>query len=124
MANTAIGFGTAFIILGLVGYFATSRASFTALIPAGFGIVLVVLGIVARQPNRRKHAMHGAALIGLLGVLGAGRGLTKIVPLIAGEPVERPNAVIAQAIMALLSLIFLALCVKSFLEARRNRTLA
>ena len=65
--------------------------------------------------------MHAAAVLGLVAVLGAGRGLTKILPLLSGEPVERPNAVIAQAVMALLGLIFVGLCIKSFIDARRNR---
>ena len=107
MANTAIAFGVAFIALGLIGYFGTGRASVTALIPAALGSLLVILGVAARDPGRRKQAMHGAAIIGLVGLLGAGRGLTKIWPLLAGETVERPNAVIAQAVMALLSLIFI-----------------
>jgi hypothetical protein len=121
MANTAIGFGAAFIALGVAGYFGTGQTSLTALIPAALGVVLLILGLIARDPRKRKHAMHAAAIVGLIGFLGAGRGLTKIGPLLSGEPVDRPNAVIAQAVMALLSLIFLALCVKSFIDARRNR---
>jgi hypothetical protein len=65
--------------------------------------------------------MHAAALLGLLAVLGSGRGLTKIVPLMSGETVERPAAVIAQSVMAVLGLIFVVLCIKSFRDARRNR---
>ena len=122
MANTAIGFGAAFVALGLIGYFGTGAASPTALIPCALGALLLLLGVVARNPARRKHAMHAAVMVGLLGFLGAGRGLTKIAPLLAGEPVERPNAVIAQAAMALLSLLFVILCLKSFADARRART--
>lgn len=121
MANTAIGFGVAFIALGLIGYFGTGRASATALIPCALGILMVLAGVAARNPLRRRHAMHAAAMLGVVGFLGAGRGLTKIVPLLSGDPVERPNAVIAQAVMALLSLVFVALCVKSFVAARRGR---
>jgi hypothetical protein len=121
MANTAIGFGIAFIVLGLAGYFGTGMVSMTALIPAAFGVVFCLLGLVARDPDKRKHAMHGAAALGVIAFFGSGRGLTKIWPLLAGEPVDRPSAVIAQALMALLSLIFVALCVKSFIDARRSR---
>lgn len=122
MANTAIGFGVALIVLGVVGYFGTGAESLTAMIPAAFGILLVIFGLVARNPNHRRHAMHGAALVALLGVLGSGRGLPKILPLLSGEAVDRPNAVIAQAVMALLCLTFVALCIKSFIDARRSRT--
>jgi hypothetical protein len=121
MVNTTIGFGVAFIVLGLVGYFGTGMVSLTALIPAAFGIVFCILGTIARDPGKRRHAMHAAALVGLLAVLGSGRGLSKIWPLMAGEPVDRPNAVIAQSIMAVLGLVFVFLCIKSFVDARRKR---
>jgi hypothetical protein len=121
MPTLAVGFGIALIALGLIGYIGTDMVSPTALIPAAFGLLLVILGIVARDPGKRKHAMHAAAMVGLLGLLGSGRGLTKIVPLLSGEPVDRPNAVITQAIMALLCAVFVVLCVKSFVDARRSR---
>src|SRR5262245_61451985 len=99
MANTTIAFGIAFLILGLAGYFGSGMVSLTALIPAAFGIVFCILGALGRDDKKRKHAMHAAALLGLLAVLGSGRGLTKIGAVLAGEPVERPAAVIAQSIM-------------------------
>jgi hypothetical protein len=64
--------------------------------------------------------MHIAAAVGLLGFLGAARGLTRIGAVLAGEPVERPAAIIAQSIMAVLCLVFVGLCVRSFINARRN----
>jgi hypothetical protein len=121
MPTTAIGFGIALIALGVISYVGTGSESPTALIPAGFGLLLAVLGLVARDPGKRKHAMHGAALLALLGIFGSGRGLTKILPLLSGEEVARPNAVIAQAIMAILLIIFLILCIKSFVDARKSR---
>jgi hypothetical protein len=121
MANTTVIFGVILLVLGIGGYLGTGMVSLTALIPAVFGLVLLLLGVAARDPNRRKHAMHFAAIIGVLGFLGSARGLAKLGPLLAGEAVERQNAVIAQALMAILMLIFTALCVRSFIQARRNR---
>ena len=121
MANTTITFGVVFIVLGLAGYFGSGMVSPTALIPAAFGVVLCILGALARDEKKRKHAMHAAALLGLLAVFGSGRGLTKIGAVLSGESVERPAAVVAQSIMALLGIIFVALCIKSFRDARRSR---
>jgi hypothetical protein len=118
MANMAIGFGAVLIVLGVAGYLGTGMVSLTALIPAAFGLVLLILGVVARDPGRRKHAMHGAAMVGLLGFAGTARSLARIV---AGDLGPRPNAVIAQAVMAVLMLVFVGLCVRSFIEARRTR---
>jgi hypothetical protein len=67
--------------------------------------------------------MHIAAVIGLLGFVGAARGLTRIGAVLAGEPVERPAAVIAQSLMAVICLIFVVLCVRSFINARRSGAL-
>ncbi|HYO81871.1 MAG TPA: hypothetical protein VES20_10745 [Bryobacteraceae bacterium] len=120
MANTAVGFGVALILVGVVGYVATGAESPTALIPAAIGILLAAAGALGRNPARRKMAMHLAALIGLLGFFGAARGLTSIGAVLSGEPVERPAAVIAQSIMAVLCLIFVVMCVRSFINARRS----
>lgn len=121
MASTTIGIGAALILLGLGGYFGTGTSSPTALIPAAFGLLLVLLGGLARDPNRRKMAMHIAVVIGLLGFLGALRGIPATITLLSGGTVARPAAAISQAIMAVLMLIFVALCVRSFIEARRAR---
>ena len=121
MANTTIAFGIVFIVLGLGGYFGSGMVSPTALIPAIFGVVFCILGALARDDRKRKHAMHTAALLGLLAVLGSARGLTKIGAVLSGEAVDRPAAVIAQSIMAVLGIIFVALCIKSFRDARRSR---
>lgn len=121
MTKIAIGYGIALILLGLVGYFATGRQSPTALIPAAFGLVALVLGLLARKESLRKHVMHGAALLGLLGAAGGARGLPGFFRWLSGGEVERPAAVISQTVMVVLSLVFVALCVKSFIDVRRSR---
>ncbi len=116
MAQTSIGFGIAMIVLGLGGYFGSGMVSMTALIPAVFGVVLVILGFVAKNESLRKHAMHGAALVGLLGISSAMR---PIKALAAGADFSFP--ILMQLLMAGLSAVFLILCVQSFIAARRAR---
>ena len=48
MAKITITFGVLLILLGVIGYLAPGIHSLTALIPAVFGLVLVVLGFLAR----------------------------------------------------------------------------
>src|SRR5262249_10980114 len=93
----------------------------TALIPAAFGLLLVIFGALARDDKRRKMAMHIAVGVGLVGFLGTFAGLLKLYTLLAGGDVMRPKAVVAQSIMAVLMLIYVGLCVKSFIDARRKR---
>jgi hypothetical protein len=121
LASTTIGFGAALIVLGLAGYFATDMVSPTALIPAAFGLMLVIFGALARDEKRRKMAMHIAVVVGLLGFLGNIPPLLKLPTLLSGGDVALPKAVIARSIMAVLMAIYVALCVNSFIEARRRR---
>ena len=124
MPGMTIALGVVLVALGAIGYFATDRQSVTALIPAFFGAVFLVLGAVARSPGARKHAMHVAAALGVLGVLGTARGLIGFFRMLGGAEVARREAVIAQAVMCVLCLVFVVLCVRSFVAARRSRTSA
>jgi prolipoprotein diacylglyceryltransferase len=118
VADTSVVFGLLLTILGVYGFISTGMRHPTALIPAGVGLVLVVLGALARKESLRKHAMHAAAVVGLLGFFaGAGRFLYE---LSAGKDVTG-TAGLSTLTMAVLCAVFVALCVKSFIDARRRR---
>jgi hypothetical protein len=121
LANITVVIGIALIALGLGGYFGTGTTSLTALIPAVFGAILALLGFMARDEAKRKMAMHIAVVIGLVGFIACVPGLIKLPALLAGHEVARPPAVISQSIMGVLTAIFVALCVKSFIDARKAR---
>ena len=122
MGPVTIGFGLFLIIVGLVGYGTSETQAPTALIPAAFGAVLVLLGALALKDSFRKHAMHFAAMVGVIGLLGAaGMGIPKAITMLTGGTVERPRAVYSQLVMAGTCLLFVGLCVKSFIDARRAR---
>ena len=122
MAKFSIVFGIILIILGLVSYFGISSESITALIPAFLGIPVLILGWLAMNEKFRKHAMHGAAVLVLLGFGGTVGGLIKFFRMIGGEVFERPSAITIQAIMAVLCLAFLIFAIKSFIDARRKKS--
>jgi hypothetical protein len=121
VAPVSIVCGVLLVVLGLVFYAVTGLAHPTALIPVPFGLLLVLLGFVALKESLRKHAMHLAAVVGLLGFLGGAiMGLRGLPGLIAGTA-ERPLAVVEQLLMAVISLVLVALCVRSFVVARMRR---
>jgi hypothetical protein len=106
--------------LGIWGRFFTEHGggSITSLIPLFAGAPLVLLGLVALNERFLKHAMHLAAMIGCLGLLGAGGRLVAV--LITKGQVEGPAAW-ATAVMTALCALFVLACVNSFLAARRRR---
>ena len=120
MPFTSIICGTILVLIGAVGYIhgmMNDKASVTALIPAFFGLVLFICGVVARSnESLRKHLMHAALLVALIGfILPAGRLLMKL------SDLSLSAAVISQLAMAIVCLIFVLLGIKSFADARRNR---
>lgn len=118
MPKLATVLGIILIVLGLFAYFGLSAESVTALIPAFFGIPFFILGIIGQKENLRKHAMHAAAALALIGFLGTMQGLFRFLS------AERTEAVTVQAIMAVLCLVFVILAVKSFIDARRAQKAA
>jgi hypothetical protein len=119
MPSQTLYTGAALIVLGVAGYIASSAASFTALIPAFIGVLFVLLGLLGRKENLRKHAMHVTMLIALLAIGGTFRGLIGLAAWLGGTPPDRPLAVVAQAITALLCALLLVFGVRSFIAARR-----
>jgi len=122
MAKVTIATGIILMLLGIGFYIGVDGSSFTALIPAMFGLPILAFGLVARDEFKRKHAMHAAVLFGLLGFLGSfGMGFPKWRILFSGGEIPLPLAAWEQLAMAIICGIFVALCVQSFIAARKTR---
>jgi hypothetical protein len=114
-----IGFGLALMALGAIGYLHNPDAP-TALIPGYFGIGLCVLGFIGLcSDGLRKHVMHAAVLVSLIGFLMAAGRLVAVA--ISKGGLEATAAFWALLCMTLLCGAHVALCVKSFIDARRRR---
>jgi len=118
----SIVFGLLLIALGAGGFVATGSEHYTALIPSPFGLVLLLLGLVALREGLRKHAMHAAAAVGLFGVLGA--IIAILLPIVRGRGIGAHVGFGVKLAMGLLCLVFVGLCVNSFVQARRRRAAA
>lgn len=120
MPSTAIISGVLLILVGIAGFgfsILDGANAPTALIPAAFGLLLVILGLIAKsKENLRMHLMHAAILVGLAGFIIP---LTRLIPQLSQIRVSL--AVLSQVAMSLICLVFVILCVKSFIDARRNR---
>ena len=143
MTNNTLFVGVALVVLGLYGYFngvseskerakaATLEArktdpsaaevqpeavSKTALIPAGVGAVfLLCVGAIIWNNNLRKHVMHLAAVVGVVGVVGGFMPVMR-----SGFDWDKIGVKIG-LLMSLICAVFVGLCVKSFIDARKAR---
>jgi peptidoglycan/LPS O-acetylase OafA/YrhL len=124
MARVTFVFGILLVALGLIGFWGTGSIHYTALIPTWFGLALVAGGLLAISPSegRRKLFMHINVTVGLIGLIGA------VVEALRGYGHARslgedPDyiALAAKLTMAGLLLIYVNLCVRSFIKARKSR---
>ena len=129
MAWPTIVCGTLLVAVGLVGYAQqdpnpeTGQVSVTALIPAFVGGVLILCGALAFRDKLRKHVMHFAAIIGLLGAIGGFMPLQRQLKNSGTIDFMKPSAISGE-LMILICAVFVGLCVKSFIEARKARKAA
>lgn len=127
MARLTIVVGVILIILGVAVFVATGSHAHTALIPVYFGILLGILGILARTENskRRMLFMHIAVTVGVIGFIFPGwRGVGDLITQMHGQIVLRPAAMKEELAMAGICLVYVLLCVRSFISARRDRVSA
>jgi hypothetical protein len=115
-------------VIGAVGYLNgepnpdTGKVSPTALIPLFFGVALVLCAVIVMfKESLRKHVMHLAAMIGLVGVIGG------LMPAYRQVFVKNLNfdpsarGVMYGLLMSAICLLFVGLCVTSFIAARKAR---
>lgn len=119
MAQLSVVFGSLLVMIGAIGYVLTDMVSITALIPSFFGLVIIILGVVAYTPSRRKLAMHLAMGVALLGILGSASGLVGLLRSVGGTA---PGAAdISRSLMAVSLVVYLAMGIRSFVAARRGQ---
>lgn len=121
MTNLTRALGAALVVLGVIAFVVTGADSLTALIPAVLGLVVLALGVAAGSESLHRHAIHGALVVALLGALGTLMNVVELPALLSGGEVERPAAVVASTLTFLLCAVYVALGVRSFIAARRDR---
>jgi hypothetical protein len=113
-------FGIVLTLMGIIGYLASGMASVTALIPAIFGIIFIALGRLAEKESLRKHVMHVAVLLAVVGLIGTATGIPEFFSWMGGDMEVNALAASVRSLMALLCVVYIGLGVKSFIDARRT----
>ena len=121
MPKFSIIAGLILIAIGVVGYFvgvSQDKASVTALIPAFIGLLLVVCGGIAqKKESLRKHMMHAAVAIALIGFIATSVRLLPRMGEFTGTAAQ-----LSQLSTAIVCLAFVIFAVRSFIAARAERT--
>ena len=123
MAKVTLVFALLLAVLGLAGYLGTGSAHPTALIPLWIGLALGIFGFLAISPNekRRKLFMHINVTIGLVGFLGGAIEALRGYAHARAEGMEPDHIALAsKLILAALMFVYVNLCVRSFIAARRS----
>ena len=123
MAKLTITFGIVLILLGLVGWVSSPLHAPTALIPSVVGIILALLGGLASTEDAKKRMfhMHIAVAVGFLGFVLTAKSIWDYIQMLRGVQFPHPIAVEEKAAMSIVLLVFVILCVRSFINARRAR---
>lgn len=106
--------GIILIFLGLGGYFAGNAQSPTALIPAGFGLTLLLIGLIA-QKIQKNWAFMLSAIVAILGLIGVGMRLPKSAAAIDPASSAIPMAFFCQSLMALICLIYALVMIRALI---------
>lgn len=113
--NITIWSGVALAVLGVSGVFATAAP--TAAIPVLFGLVLILLGVLMRNPARAAAATWAAGGVGLLGLIAS---LANIASRLAAGGFRMNAAAFANITMAVICGLFLALLAWEITQARQG----
>ena len=113
MPSLTLGYGVFLVVWGIaVGLLSTSD-SLTRFIPCAPGAGLVVSGVLAKSnPEQRKLWMHVAVVLGLLSALLGTRFF-----MVMGDGLDYASG--SMLMLFLTGSVYTALCVRSFIQARK-----
>jgi hypothetical protein len=122
LGQMTIGFGALLALVSSGFFFAMGMTDMASLHPFGLGVLLIVCGIAANTENNKRRMvwMHIAVTVGLIGFLITG---VRAVIQIAKGTTAVPSALAfdERVASALICGVFVAMCVRSFIAARKAR---
>jgi hypothetical protein len=122
MAKLTIWFGVLIAAISVGFWLAMGRTEMAALHPAGIGVLLIVCGLLANTDDTKKRMlwMHIAVTLGLISFLTT--GIRAVISLAKGTAMSvNPGGFEERVAIALVSLLYVGLCVRSFIAARKAR---
>lgn len=121
MARIGIVFGIVLCCLSIAGMVGTLQKDPAQFIPMMMGVPVLICGVVALNPHRRRYAMHAALIIASLGaVCGGLMASWDLLQLVSGDDVNK-YALRLLAVMSIICAAFCVICVVSLIQANRRR---
>ena len=118
VANVTIGYGAFLIAWGIAVSVLSESNSITSFFPSMLGAPLLVSGVMTlRKPEKKKLWMHIAATFGLLCALGGTRFF-----MVMGDGLDYASG--SMLMLLLTGSAYTAVCVRSFIAARKAREAA
>jgi len=115
MTNLTIGYGGLLIAWGIAVSLLSGSNSVTSFIPSIMGVPILISGLMTNlQPEKKKLWMHIAVAFGLLCALGGTRFF-----MVMSDGLDYASS--SMLMMFLTGSAYTALCVRSFIEARKAR---
>ena len=123
MAKLTIALGVVLILVAVLGFVTTGSSHPNALIPGGVGLLFILFGALAnsQDPRKRMLWMHIAVTVALVMFLFTIKADIDVIRLSHGASFPHPIAIEEKAATSLLCLLFVLLCIRSFIAARRQR---
>ena len=121
MASVTIRFSLLLMALGALFFFLTGHTHPTSLIPLFLGVVLLILGLLARSESEKQRmiVMHIAVTVALLGFLFPAARVA--MGWVKAHDFAMGMAVREELLMAVICLVLVLLCVRSFVMIRKMR---
>lgn len=118
MPNLTLGYGLFLMVWGVGVSVLSDSDSITSYFPSFLGVPIAVSGWLAKtQPEKRKLWMHIAVTFGLLCALGGTRFF-----MVMGDGIDYASG--SMLMLLLTGSAYTALCVRSFIAARKAREAA
>lgn len=108
MKILTISFGIVLTILGAIYYNTVGASGINTLLPAIFGILIILFGFLQDRWEHR-HPLYGSLILAVLAFIGSIQALFNLFKMLTGGEVAEPTAVLVRSLIGVLCVVFIAL---------------
>lgn len=118
MHNLTAGYGVILVAIGIVGYFGAGMLHWTALIPAILGAIALLFSVGLLRRKLPAAATIAGIVVALVALAGTAGAIPEVPAALAGDPALNSGAVLSRALTAIVSIGLLLALAASRLTGR------